>query len=273
MARAIELMDSVKSYKMVAPGYRQRMRYVLRMLDPRPGELVLEVGCGRGEYSTIVGKAGASLVSVDIERDGIRAAKERMVDSDVSFVIVDAQDLPFREGVFDKAFSTEVLEHIENDRKAMGSISKSLKPGGECIIEVPEEEVPFFRDPINFVLRRLGRRQVKLGGRAWGHHRHYTRKSIGRLVNGSGLRVTKNITIEHGIVSLAHFYFPEIYTFIIRPVLKKGKPARQCIKGAKKPIAAGSMYRTLIRLSDFICRMDEKLIGPGSGICVKAVKE
>lgn len=52
-------------------------------------------------------------------------------------IAVDAQNLPFRDGVFDKIVCTEVLEHIPDDKAGIRELARVLKPGGLIAISVP----------------------------------------------------------------------------------------------------------------------------------------
>ena len=50
---------------------------------------------------------------------------------------VDIHDLPFRDGSFDALLCSHVLEHVEDDRRAMGELRRVLRPGGWAILMVP----------------------------------------------------------------------------------------------------------------------------------------
>jgi ubiquinone/menaquinone biosynthesis C-methylase UbiE len=70
--------------------------------------------------------------------------------SPLADVKMDVHDIPFEENVFDVAFCNHVMEHVDDDIKAMSEIRRVLKPGGWAIIQVPFfEPVPdqTFEDP------------------------------------------------------------------------------------------------------------------------------
>lgn len=268
MEKLSELMFDVESYKMLAPGYRQRVRTALEILDIKSGERLLEVGCGSGENTEIIKKMGARVTALEISKEEMSAARKRLGKS-VNFVICDAQNLPFKSDSFTKLLCLSVLEHIPDDVSATKEITRVMNTKGYGVIGVPSEYIPFFRDPINFILRKLGRKQLKfLGGRAWGHYRHYTDEEVKELLKSSGLVIKRFERIEHLIVALCHFYLPEIYTFLIRPLLKSsGKSEKRT-----KKRTYGSMYKTLSRLSEWISNQDRKLSGSYSSYCIKAEK-
>lgn len=59
--------------------------------------------------------------------------------SPIADVKADICDLPFEENTFDIVFSNHVLEHIEDDRKAMSELFRVLKPGGMGIFQIPQD--------------------------------------------------------------------------------------------------------------------------------------
>lgn len=263
-----EMMFDVNSYKMLAPGYRERMKAALEALELKGGEMLLEVGCGSGENTEIMKKIGAHVTALEISKEEMRAARKRL-DNSVNFIICDAQNLPFRNKSFIKLLCLSVLEHIPDDTSAAKEIARVMNTKGHGVVGVPSEYTPFFRDPINFILRKLGRKPLKIiGGRAWGHYRHYTDEEAKKLLKSSGLAIKKFERIEHSIVALCHFYFPEIYTFLIRPIVRRSGNLKM---GGKKR-TYGTMYKTLSRLSEWISNQDRKLSGSYSGYCIKVEK-
>jgi 2-polyprenyl-3-methyl-5-hydroxy-6-metoxy-1,4-benzoquinol methylase len=77
---------------------------VVELLAPRPGERILDLGCGDGVLSEKIAAAGAVVVAVDAAPDLIAAARARGLDAR----LVDGQQLPFA-GEFDAVFSNAAL--------------------------------------------------------------------------------------------------------------------------------------------------------------------
>lgn len=112
----------------------------------RPGQRLLDLGCGEGRH-VIAAYAldGVDAVGVDLSRDDLATARQRLTDfagsdgSDALFALLvgDALDLPFGEGSFDAVICSEVLEHIPDWRGAVSEIARVLKPGGQLCISVP----------------------------------------------------------------------------------------------------------------------------------------
>jgi len=59
--------------------------------------------------------------------------------SPIADVKADICDLPFEENTFDVVFSNHVLEHIEDDKKAMSELYRVLKPGGMGVFQIPQD--------------------------------------------------------------------------------------------------------------------------------------
>ncbi len=59
------------------------------------------------------------------------------IESPLAKVMMDIHDIPFEENSFDVAFCNHVMEHVEDDIKAMSELYRVLKPGGWAIIQVP----------------------------------------------------------------------------------------------------------------------------------------
>jgi len=75
---------------------------VLQMLAPRPGELILDVGCGDGALTQRIAAAGAKVIGLDSSPEMIEAARARGIDA----FVADAEDMDLeRFGQFDAAGS------------------------------------------------------------------------------------------------------------------------------------------------------------------------
>lgn len=116
-------------------------------LDIKPGDLLLDLGCGAGRHTFEALKRGASVVPADLDRSNlpvVAAMGAAMIDegearSDAMATPVqsDALALPYADSSFDVVIISEVLEHIPNDQAAMTEIVRVLKPGGAAVATVP----------------------------------------------------------------------------------------------------------------------------------------
>jgi len=104
------------------------------LLDPQPGENILDVGCGDGTLTQKIREAGASVVGIDNSLSMVAAAKARGLDAR----IMDAADLRFSEA-FDAAFSNATLHWVLDKERAARAIWFALKPGGRFAGEMGGE--------------------------------------------------------------------------------------------------------------------------------------
>ena len=97
----------------------------LDLLDPQPGEHILDVGCGDGVLTRRIIERGASIVGIDNSTDMIDAAKAAGLDAHR----LDAAEMRF-DGEFDAAFSNAALHWMLDKDAVAAAIFRALRPGG-----------------------------------------------------------------------------------------------------------------------------------------------
>ena len=116
--------------RQLAPLGRQAMA----ALAPRPGERILDIGCGSGETTLELARAvspGGEVTGVDISRPLLDLARRRAEGlTGVRFVEGDAQVHPFAPGSFDGVFSRFGVMFFADPAAAFANLRKALKPGG-----------------------------------------------------------------------------------------------------------------------------------------------
>ncbi len=106
----------------------------LELLDPQPGEHILDVGCGDGTLTLKIKEMGADVVGIDNSLSMIGAAKAKGLDAR----LMDAAQLKFGEA-FDAAFSNATLHWVLDKERAARAIWFSLKHGGRFAGEMGGE--------------------------------------------------------------------------------------------------------------------------------------
>lgn len=106
----------------------------LDLLDPQPGEEILDVGCGDGTLTLRIREASAHVVGIDNSESMIAAAKAKGLDAR----LMDASEMKFSEA-FDAAFSNATLHWILAKDRAARAIWFALKPGGRFAGEMGGE--------------------------------------------------------------------------------------------------------------------------------------
>ena len=97
----------------------------LELLDPQPGEHILDVGCGDGTLTVKIVERGATVTGIDNSLEMIGAAREKGLDAR----LMDAADMKFGES-FDAAFSNATLHWVLDKERAARAIWFALKLGG-----------------------------------------------------------------------------------------------------------------------------------------------
>jgi SAM-dependent methyltransferase len=153
--------------------FRARRRIFARLLDPiaAPGgdARILEVGPGSGVNVPILASRGELVV---VDRDAGSLAACRAVG--IAGVFADATHLPFADASFDLACALDVIEHVDDDRAALGELHRVLRPGGHLLATVP-------------ALRLLWGRQDVLAE----HRRRYARREFAAAVQDNGFEITR----------------------------------------------------------------------------------
>jgi ubiquinone/menaquinone biosynthesis C-methylase UbiE len=105
-------------------------------LDPKPGEHILDIGCGDGYYDNIIAKSGAKVVGIDVHLRQLSRAQHLYSSEHTDFFYMDAEAMSFTEASFDKAVSFCVVEHLYHDEQVIQNISRVLKSGGCFVFSV-----------------------------------------------------------------------------------------------------------------------------------------
>ncbi|MCI2418101.1 methyltransferase domain-containing protein [Saccharopolyspora sp. K220] len=116
-------------------------------LGVRPGQRVLDLGCGAGRHAFELYRRGADVIAFDqdvAELANVAAmfaamkAENQVPDgASAQTVSGDALALPFPDGHFDCVIASEILEHVPEDEKAMRELVRVVKPGGRVVVTVP----------------------------------------------------------------------------------------------------------------------------------------
>jgi SAM-dependent methyltransferase len=106
----------------------------LDLLDPQPGERILDVGCGEGTLTRRIVERGATVLGVDNSREMVEAARASGIDA----LLLDAADMQFF-AEFDAAFSNATLHWVLAKEQAARAIFRALKAGGRFAGEMGGE--------------------------------------------------------------------------------------------------------------------------------------
>jgi trans-aconitate methyltransferase len=106
---------------------------LIEILAPKPGERILDVGCGTGQLTREIAERGAEVLGVDASPEMIGQARQNYPG--LRFTLQDAASMTFN-GEFDAVFSNAALHWILDDVGAADSMSRALRTGGRLVIEM-----------------------------------------------------------------------------------------------------------------------------------------
>jgi SAM-dependent methyltransferase len=115
----------------------------LERLEVRPGELLLDAGCGEGRHCYGALEKGARVVGLDLDPAGLRAAvgglrsRARELSSMGEMLQGNTFQLPFADGSFDAIICSEVMEHVHDYRAAAAELARVTRPGGRVAVTIP----------------------------------------------------------------------------------------------------------------------------------------
>jgi len=106
---------------------------LVHLLNPKPGERILDLGCGTGYLTNIIAESGAKVIGIDNSADMIAKAKSEYPKID--FEKFSATDFHF-DSKFDAIFSNAVLHWVLEKEKAIDCMYENLKTNGRLVIEM-----------------------------------------------------------------------------------------------------------------------------------------
>lgn len=160
---------------------------------------VLEAGGGVGMYAAQIRKRYSTDVECfDIELERVKEAQLATPHA----LVAAAEYLPYKSNTFDTILSSDVLEHVNDDRVAAQEMVRVLKPGGRIIVFVPNRWYPFethghyWRGVYHFGNTPLiNYLPDALRNRLAPHVRIHTKRGLLRLFDGCPVRIVKHTRI------------------------------------------------------------------------------
>ncbi len=115
-------------FKSVVRADDARLSALVRALAPLEGLRVLDLGCGKGRFSSRLADSGARVVGLDISSAMLQDA------AGLARVKGSARRLPFADASFDAVAAVEVFEHLPDLNAALDELARVLRPGGTLAI-------------------------------------------------------------------------------------------------------------------------------------------
>ena len=127
-----------KAIRLGHPSYiwrrgQDRRLNLIRQYVALEGRRILDVGCGIGMYVEKFRRFSTDVYGVDVDAEKVAQASLNMPNISEA----PAEALPFEDDTFDVIMLHEVIEHVDDDRRAIEEAVRCLKPGGRVIIFAP----------------------------------------------------------------------------------------------------------------------------------------
>ncbi len=160
-------------------------------LGIKPGDTLIDLGCGFGRHAYEAARQGAHVVALDYageELQQVRATFAAMLEvgemEPASFIGTprgDVTNLGLRDEAVHHIVTSEVLEHIQNDVAALAEFHRVLKPGGTLTVTVPT----WYPEKINWMLSDAYHAPISVGG----HVRIYSLTELKAKLRSAGFTV------------------------------------------------------------------------------------
>ena len=165
----------------------------LERLGLKPGEWLLDAGCGGGRHCVGALELGASCVGLDLDLSELRRARDAIeargaVAGSASVSQADVFRLPFKDGQFDRVICAEVMEHVHDYEAALGELVRVLRPGGSMGVTIPTASSEWF-------YFGLSREYFESPG---GHIRIFEPKQLAHAMSRRGLAV-RGVGFAHAL--------------------------------------------------------------------------
>ena len=181
---------------------------------------VLSLGCGTGEEVGVLRNFG-NVYSIDIDENALKLVPEGLC---VEKRLGDATEIPYPDNFFDIVAAFDILEHVKDDARAAGEVSRVLKDEGFFVLTVPAFQALFGSHD-----------------RALSHYRRYSKKTLRERL--SGFR-----TVELG------FWMCALFPPVALARLRGRKQTEDKVHYTKLPTAVNSLFYGLVRIENWLIR-------------------
>ena len=200
--------------------------FLAETLGPKPGNRILDVGCGEGLAEVVIGRLHISqlrLVGIDLAPSKVAAARQETIahNQRVGFAAADACRLPFKDGVFDSIYCVAVLQHIDEVDTAVREFARVTAPRGRVLAVEPDNSARY-----GFSSTPMGRRAIELSAQFF--------------IALAGVRVDRSaigphlpeLFARHGIEPLSVRLFPVSQTWLGPPDASVWQARRAAVETA-----------------------------------------
>jgi SAM-dependent methyltransferase len=155
------------------PDLELRRSFLLAELAP--GDQLLDLGCGAGEFTAIAAQAGAAAIGVEVAEAALARAHAAHPELDFRLAEIDGP-LPLNDASIDVVWASEVIEHVADTGRWLSEVRRVLVPAGRLLITTPSHE------RLRLLLGGIGRFSEPLGD----HLHLYSKASLRAVLDDRG---------------------------------------------------------------------------------------
>lgn len=185
------------------PAFEKRVKFIFKTVEKYKPKKILDAGCGRGFYLKVLSfySFPKEIHGIDINNHYLNVARQICNDKRVIIKQANIYSLPYPKNYFDLVIASEILEHLNDDLKALKELKRVLKLNGYLLITVPNFNFPFLWDPINWLLMKIFKTHINkdiwwLAGIWADHERLYSAETLKKIIWKTGFKIKK---IEYGL--------------------------------------------------------------------------
>jgi SAM-dependent methyltransferase len=161
-------------------------RRALLLGELRPGDRVLDLGCGAGRFVAALREAGADVVGVEIAEAALERARAVAPGADLRR-LEDDGTIPLEHASVDLVWCSEVLEHAADVAALLHETRRVLRPDGRLLVTVP------YHGRVKDVLLALGRFETHFDPLGQ-HLRFFTRRALAATLDATGFEPVRIAT-------------------------------------------------------------------------------
>jgi len=194
-------------------GQERRLQMVRAAAPFLASARVLDDGCGLGVYVEKLGPHARAVFGLDYDFERVAAGARRIQPS--VLICAASEHLPYPDECFDVVHSSEVIEHVDDDRAAVAEMARVTRPGGRIVIFCPNRWYPvethgiYWRGRYHFGnIFLVNYLPDVLRNRLAPHVRAYTGPGLRRLFAGLPVRIVTHTRIFGGYDNLIARFGP-----------------------------------------------------------------